>query len=466
MRSFYASYTGKGRDSLLHRNLRMCTEEGIFATPFIILSIPGNIFIAALVTQVLGLRESAYGVLVSLPAWFNALQVVYIPLLARYWSARTLTIIPSIINLVFWVALMFALPHIHAAGPDGGTWLLFLLFILISISHSTAAVSWMSWVQEWIPGRLRGKYFGRRNAVIGLCTVISLAGAGYVLERTGTTVLAFQILLGVTGLMRLMSIYVMTHIYTPWSQPERQIHERWWERFGHLRANKPFVALLVYSTLLSFFLNTAGPFSPVFMTEYLQWDVRQQTLLLLLANISAALAMPFWGRLMDRHGCKPVIAGSALLWAVSNYAWAVLTPETAWLLYPMWLWGGLTSPGWILGVFNLVLKLVPAKARMAGISVHLMTTSVAAALAPVIVGNLLAWMVASTGSNLMTYRVLFVLQPTLVIAGLLLLRRVEEPQAEGLSSLVGAFRSLRQTLTNNGLVMLANMTLVRRRRKP
>jgi MFS family permease len=462
MKGIYRQFEGRGRDSLLHRNLRMCTEEGIFATPFVIITVPGNVFIAALLTSVLGIGESLYGWIVSLPAFANALQVFLIPVLARYFSARFLTIGFSVINLAFWILLVLFLDNLPVDDPEATGRLLFAYFALISLTQSMAGVSWMSWVQEWIPERLRGKYFGSRNRIMGLVTVAFILVIGEVFSRYGESMLAFQIILGVTAGIRLLSIYLLTHIYTPWSNPEKMIHEGWFRRFSELAGNGPFRTYLAFAAVLAFSFSLTGPFAPVFMNEHLLFTVSRQTHLLILASMASALTMPVWGRLCDRYGCRPVIIGTGVLWMLQNYLWVFLTPSLTWLLYPMWIWGGGLSAGVILGGFNLVLKLTPVRLKSTGISLHLAVTSLAAAFAPILAGWLISTDSLPLAGGALRYRILFAVQPTLVIASFLLLARVAEPKAAELSSFGGAFRTMRQVLVQSGFLLVGNLTFFRR----
>jgi MFS family permease len=461
MKSLYTQFEGRGRDSLLHRNLRVCTEEGIFATPFVILTVPGNVFIAALLTSVLGIHESVYGWIVSLPAWANALQLFLVPMIARRFSARSLTIGFSLLNVAFWFILLLFLDRLPLNDPEAAGRLMLGYFAVISLTQSMAGVSWLSWIQEWVPSRVRGKYFGNRNRVLGLVTVAFILAIGQIFSHYGESMLAFKIILGVTSGFRLLSIYLLTHIYTPWSHPEKMIHEGWSHRFSEIMRNRPFRLYLVFAAMLAFGFSLTGPFVPVFMSQHLDFSVSRQTHLLIIASLASALTMPLWGRLCDRYGCRPVIIITGLFWMLQNYLWVFLTPSLTWLLYPMWTWGGALSGGVILGGFNLVLKLTPPALKSTGISMHLAVTSLAAAFAPIIAGWLISSELLPLPPGDFRYRVLFAVQPTLVIASFLLLARVAEPKATALTSFGGAFRTMRQVLVQNGYFLVGNVNFVR-----
>ena len=68
------------------------TGEGILAMPWQLLTLPGNFVIAALLTQYYGLGKATYGLIVSLPMWSNAAQIVVLPWLARFLTPKELAI--------------------------------------------------------------------------------------------------------------------------------------------------------------------------------------------------------------------------------------------------------------------------------------------------------------------------------------------------------------------------------------
>ena len=46
-----------------------------------------------------------------------------------------------------------------------------------------------------------------------------------------------------------------------------------------------------------------------------------------LSNVVTALAMPFFGQLVDREGVRPMLLGSIVLFALATAALALLTPS-------------------------------------------------------------------------------------------------------------------------------------------
>jgi MFS family permease len=146
----------------------------------------------------------------------------------------------------------------------------------------------------------------------------------------------------------------------------------------------------------------------------------------------------------------------------------VLTPDNRWLLYPMWLWGGATSAGFVLGQFTLLLRLVPLEAKSLALGLNSAVTSLFAAVAPVAGGAILAWALPRWGDALAVYHVCFLLQPVLALAGCGLLLRLHEPRASSLSMVFGAMRNIRTLSGVLGLSFLTNYIFFRdpRRDRP
>lgn len=457
-----APRTGK-RKSIQRRNLLIGVGEGMLATPWVFLSIPGNFILAALLTQFLGLDKATYGLIVSLPAWCNACQVVFIPCFARFLTPRELALGLSWFNIGLWtmfVALLGMLPEAPEAQVRG---VLIVFFVFASLSGAFLGVGWTSWVRDWVPTQLRGTYFGRRNLYIGLVNVSYFLAALLLFEYYDNSLLPFQGLILLAVLLRYAGIIWQHGIRTD-SDANGLIHEGWTR---HLRDSMRAPGLLLYigfSAWVGFWLAFVGPFVPVYCFEELGMSPGHFTVLVVLGTLSGIGAWSFWGRLNDRLGCIPLMVFGLLAWELQNYLWLILTPENLWVLYPMFLWGGFFSVAYFLGSFNLLLNLVPDKTRVAGISLNLALTSIAAGTASMLAGVLLTHFIEAGHLSGEVYRMGFFIKSTAVLAGLVLLKKIKEPRRSSRSSVPGAFRTLRQLLAVQGTGFFVNITPLRKKK--
>ena len=149
-------------NSKLRTNMRLSVVEGLFAMPLVFFAMPGNFLMANLATEAIGLKESVYGVVASLPAWANVVQLFALPWLIRRLSQKVICLIFSWIHLACWATVGYALPKIAVGGEWHSPALVVGLFALGAFAFALVNVSWTSWVQEWLPTKGRGRYLGRR----------------------------------------------------------------------------------------------------------------------------------------------------------------------------------------------------------------------------------------------------------------------------------------------------------------
>jgi MFS family permease len=231
-----------------------------------------------------------------------------------------------------------------------------------------------------------------------------------------------------------------------------------------LRQSQPYLRFIVFGVVWSFASNLFGPFYHVFMFQELNLSALNVGVLSVCAACGAALTMPAWGALLDRFGNKGVMAVSFALWQAQNFGWCFITPENSDWLYVMWVFGGATNAGFFLGMFTLMLKLLPVPARNLAIGVNLAITSLFAAIAPVIGGAILEKFLIGRAS-LGVYHACFLAQPLLSIVVLWLLLRIREPAASSLTHVVGAMSNVRTIASLSGLSFLANYLYYRNPRK-
>ena len=230
--------------------------------------------------------------------------------------------------------------------------------------------------------------------------------------------------------------------------------------------SRSLLVFIAFGAVWSFAANCFGPFYHIFLFEELGFSAFDVGVLFTLAQLGGALSLPAWGLLLDRYGNKAVMTVSLILWQVQNLLWCFLTPQNSEMLYAMWLWGGITSAGFILGQFTILLRLIPVEAKNLAIGVNLAVTSLFAAIAPITGGKILTWALAHWSADpLVVYHVCFVLQPVLALGGCLLLLRVHEPQASSLTMVFGAMRNIRTLSGLLGLTFLTNYIFFKAPRK-
>lgn len=443
------------------RSFRLCTSDGLVAIPIVVMTLPVNVVLAALFTKVFHLPTHTIGLITALPFVCNFLQVFITPLLARWLPAKRISIIGSCLHALSWCAFCVLLDFLPVDDPAKSGVLIGAWFFVSSFCSSITGVSWNAWVQEWVPPRLRGKYFGRRNRLLQFSTLAFLLLAGWVLAVWNYSRIAFQMLIVFAVLLRLLSIIWQNRMPTERGAHPPKRPAPLSAQLVTLRKSGQFLRFIAFGAAWSFAANIFGPFYHVFMFEELHLSAFQVGVLSVCGATGAALSMPAWGALLDRYGNKGVMVVSLVLWQWQNFGWSFLTPETSVWLYPMWFWGGLSNAGFLLGQFTLLLKLLPVPARNLALGVNLAVTSLFAAIAPALGGVILEFLLARH-PTMQVYHAVFLAQPLLAIVAAVLLLRIREPAATPLTHVVGAMSNVRTLASLSGVSFLSQYLFYRR----
>jgi MFS family permease len=268
--------------------------------------------------------------------------------------------------------------------------------------------------------------------------------------------------LGSAALLRVCSVLFQRRI-----QAETSVHERaeikltWRDQAALLYSIKPFLWLVSYGAAWGFAASIFGPFYAVFMYKELGLTVQNVSTIVILASVGGAVSAPAWGALADRFGNKPVMLFCMIAWQLQNFLWCVLTPANSWLLYGMWVFGGVMGAGFVLSLFNLQLKTIPFHAKTLAISLNLAITSVVTAMGPIIGGKTLQHLLDGSQASLTVYHRIFFVQPVIALLACLLLTRVHERAASPFSSVVGAMRNIRTLGGVFGLSILVDYIFVK-----
>ena len=439
------------------------------AMPIVTMALPASMLITALVTKAYPLSARTIGLLASLPFLANFLQIFFSPILLRWRPPKTITVAAATLHMVCWLALGLLLPWVpHRTASEAGAWIAGWFFVS-SLFGAFAGVTWSMWIEEWIPSRIRGNYFGRRNQICQVSTLCFLLLSGWIISAGRYSIPAFQaVILGSVGL-RLFSLRWQWASPTRHFRPSPPAPDSLRQQAGVVWKAKSFLLFVAFGAVWSFATNVFGPFYTVFMFDHVgfsAWDVGVVTGL---AQVGGALSLPAWGRLLDRYGNKSVMVVSLILWQLSTIFWCFATDENRALLYAVWAWGGSTSAGFVLGQFTIGLRLIPPDAKGFAIGLNLAISSLVAAIAPVLGGACLSSDFFRGWDPVAAYHLCFVVQPVVTLAGAVLLLRVDEPAASPLSTVVGAMRNVRTLSAVLGLSFFVNYLFVkdpRRRSRP
>jgi MFS family permease len=296
--------------------------------------------------------------------------------------------------LAFWLAfigrglwiLAAMLPMI--APPQFRASLLILIVALSSILMAGNGTLWTAWMGDIVPSKERGRYFGLRGGVLGVVGTLASLLAGFFIDATPSP-LDFQVVLGVAiGVGLIAALLLLAH-----DEPKvTTVRLRLKETFTVPFQNANFRQFMVFAVYWTFSVLTAAPFVFPYFIKYLGMTYTQIAIWTTIASVSGLLFSPWWGRIADRAGNKPVLQMATVFCAVLlPGSWMLAQPG---IIFPIWIaavfdafvWGAIGP-----AQFNLALSSAPQNNRSSFIAVMSAVTGLAGFIGGLISGVLFDW---------------------------------------------------------------------------
>ncbi|MBM3933590.1 MAG: MFS transporter [SAR202 cluster bacterium] len=334
-------------DAALKRGSRLLLgESGVGA---VALGVHSN-FVSPMAIR-MGATNLQMGLLVAAAELFSAISQLMAARLQGWLGGRKrMVVLATLLGALPW-ALLCLVPLLPTAYqvwvliPCGA--LAYALLVLIE-------PIWGSWMADLVPSHRRGRYLGVRGSTVTLAsTVVAITGAAVLDRLDGAVLWGFAGLFVLALLARLTSAAFFTRVPDP--RPEARLSPPVapWKQYAALRgtATGRFIR---FAATFHFFMGIASPFFAVYLLRILEVSYLTFVMLGLASSLSTAVAMPFWGRLVDSRGSLFVV----LLTIPPVCVWptAFILAPNVWWLVPVHMVAGATYSGWVLAGYNFIVQ--------------------------------------------------------------------------------------------------------------
>jgi hypothetical protein len=229
-------------------------------------------------------------------------------------------------------------------------------FAAMSVAGVLGNNAWTSWVAVMVPKRLRGRYFGARNARAALVGTVAAIGIGALLDRGAASgrqarTLAWTSAAGAAA--GLVCTFLMRRQHEPRGAPLRVAPP------GVLAAfrERSVRSLLAFQLLWSASTGVAASLYSVHAIGALGLGVTGLAVYGTALAASRVIATPLWGRAIDRVGPRGVLVFSAMLSGIGSAIWVATGPGRAWPVAVDAVVSGVALGGIELAVFAMPLSL-------------------------------------------------------------------------------------------------------------
>jgi len=332
----------------------------------------------------LGAGDLLFGVLMAAPLLGVLGHIPSAYLIERLRSRKGVFLWAFVPQRVLWLAVA-ALPWVIGRGhPSARLGLLAAIVFASSMLSNAGSNAFMSWTADIIPERVRGRYLANR---MRLSTVVGVAGAavaGWALDWNGSMT-TYSAIFAIASLLGTTDVLFFFLIPEPRMQHDETVTLRRMLS-GPLR-DADFRRYLLYSASEGLAFGVVVPIFWLFALEYLALGKFYCNFyLLILPAVMTAVSVPFWGRVTDRYGCRPVILVNTAILILLPVVWIVTTRQWHWLLLVHGVMGGVCGGAVTIADFNLWYRITPAKGRPAYLAVGFIVNGVANGLGPIIGG--------------------------------------------------------------------------------
>ena len=304
-------------------------------------------------TKYLHTSDTVFGLITGLGAFGVLFQLLGSYVIERTGHIKRNFVIFGILGRLPWLAVA-AIPlccPVREGMSSGGQSLVVLLACtLCAMLINFGGAGWAAWIAAIVPSSVAGKFFGYRIGLGQLSSVLTASMTTLLLMRyvgEGWIYAVIFTLAALAGIIEVVCYLPVRQIPRPIEEspptPAEIVTTPW--------RNALFLRYSLYTLVTWISYTMLGPFLWRFFYETkanhgLEMSVFNATLLLyIVPTILMAWASPIWGRAVDRFGCKPVLAASALGQILPGIPWAIMRPDFVWAIPLMMLVGGLMWPG-------------------------------------------------------------------------------------------------------------------------
>jgi MFS family permease len=441
-------------------SLRHSVYDGV--TVHIFGNLTGSIFLPAF-ALVLGASSFQIGVLAAIPFLATLAQLIGSFCVEKYQRRKSVTLLFSGLARGSWILII--LPGFIFAENQFGLYLQILIPVvaLYHILGSISGVAWLSWMSSLVPAEIRGRFFGLRNSLLGVITIVVTLSGGYFLDWFPkhfpklSKISSFEILFMVGLVFGFISLYFLRKQHDPGTTQERKKLSEILSLFRHPWQQGNFRRFLKFAFLWSFAVNFTSPFFIVYMIK----DLHLAYILIGTYTVISAVAdltgMGIWGHSSDRYGNRSIMVITTAVATVLPFFWIFTntSPLSIYLFIPLLhLVGGFVWSGYNLCSVNMVFGIAPPERNSAYFAFWSIFNGLAAALGAIAGGffskysyQLAQFLPVVNDSG---FKLIFLISAMLRFFSLFILRTVREERGISVRRMVRILRSIKLWATMMG----------------
>ena len=282
---------------------------------------------------------------------------------------------------------------------------------------------WMSWMGDLVDETKRGRYFGRRNQIIGFVAFFTYLIGGVLLEeftKGNKQYIGFVILFILAFFSRIISFYFLTRKYEP---KLIEVKEEKFSFYDFVKdsKNNNYGRFVLFMFLMNFSLYFAAPFFAPYMLNELKFDYVTFVIINGVMLAVKYLMMPVWGKLADKYGNKKVFNITGIMMPFVPLMWVF--SHNFYYLIAVQIYSGFVWAGFELATFNFLFDATNKETRTKSISYYNVLNGFAIVLGGAVGGIFLMTKGHAISTYLLIFGISFILR---IMTSIIMLPKIKE----------------------------------------
>lgn len=323
-------------EELKHRGRRVSIREGITTSAQ---NSIGDQFISPFAIAV-GSSNSMISMMSSVSGLLGPLSQIYGAKLYKKTSRKKIMTRMFFLRSLLWPILILLAFLFYKDILTGAIPLAILVFFSVyMIIANLSYPAWFSWMGDLVDDKFRGRWFAKRNMLIGLTSVIFSLVASFFLDyfkKNKWTMFGFMILFACAFVLRTVSRRILKHQYEPKKLKPKTKEQKlsFWEFLKNSPQNN-FGKFVLFRGALGFACSISSPLVAVYLLRNLGLSYVNYIIIIVAGTIGALFFVELFGRVADKCGNYRVLYFTGiiitiipLLWILSdNILYLILIPS-------------------------------------------------------------------------------------------------------------------------------------------
>jgi len=251
--------------------------------------------------------------------------------------------------------------------------LLLLSFSIYTIMANASYPHWFSWMGDVVDKKYRGRWFSKRNLLIGVASVILAILASIFLDyfkKIDLAMIGFVVLFSLALISRLISWFIFKKQYEPKLKVEKEDYFSFWQFLKKAPKNN-FGRFSIFRFTYTFAASITGAVWAIYLLRYLGFSYFTYMVILISEIAFSLLFVGLWGKIADKYGNYKVLMITTLFLPITPLLW-ILHPSPIYLILVPALVGGIAWGGFALAIGNFIYDNVGKQKRSLAVSYYTM----------------------------------------------------------------------------------------------